>query len=390
MNTKLDKIQLDHNSYVSLHAQLHNTLRQLIISGRWENGERIPSETQLAQHLEISRSTVRIALQSIEVEGLITRVAGRGTFVCYDPTTALETRLIGFVTRSFHNEIHRTLLSSVETELRSAGHSLVFSKAQDNQEEVTVLSQLLTDNVRGVVLWANARTTTAQQEVLWSYQAQGVPIVFMDRVVDGVDADYVGSDNYGGTYTLVNHLIELGHRDIAYLSHDISNLYPIEERYRGYQAAMRQHNFPDAAVWKITSPNSDAFFETDLYDLLDQQIPHFNSQIQNLIEKAAPQPTALVCANDALAILAMRAVRHMGMTVPNDISIVGFDDITLAAYLDIPLTTVSQDAHEIGRRAAQILLERLDGFSGPSAHHVVPTKLQIRMSTTTPIEVKPS
>ncbi|MEO0561455.1 MAG: GntR family transcriptional regulator [Chloroflexota bacterium] len=387
MKTKLDAIHLDHDSYVSLHAQLHNTLRQLIISGRWENGERIPSETQLAQHLEISRSTVRIALQGIEVEGLITRVAGRGTFVSYDATSAIETRLVGFVTRSFHNEIHQTLLSSVETELRSEGYNIVFSKASNNQDEVEVLTQLLADNVRGVVLWANARTTPEQQEILRAYQDQGVPIVFIDRLVDGVEADYVGSDNYNGTYALVNHLIALGHRHIVYLSHNISNLYPIEERYRGYRASMSSRSLTPRDSWKITSPNSTAFFETDLSALLDSQTSHFNIQIQNLIESVTPAPTAIVCANDALAILAMRAVRRMGLTVPNDISIVGFDDISLAAYLDTPLTTASQDAHAIGTLAAKTLLERLDGVSTPVAHHLVPTKLQIRMSTTTPIEV---
>ena len=81
MPEKLDKIRLDHNSYISLHVQLHNQLRRLIVSGRWQFGERIPTEMQLARHLDISRTTVRIATQRLEVEGLIKRTAGRGTFV---------------------------------------------------------------------------------------------------------------------------------------------------------------------------------------------------------------------------------------------------------------------------------------------------------------------
>ncbi|MYE25949.1 MAG: winged helix-turn-helix transcriptional regulator, partial [Chloroflexi bacterium] len=69
MPEKLDKIRLDHNSYISLHVQLHNQLRRLIVSGRWRNGERIPTEMQLSRHLDISRTTVRIATQRLEVEG---------------------------------------------------------------------------------------------------------------------------------------------------------------------------------------------------------------------------------------------------------------------------------------------------------------------------------
>lgn len=387
MQTKLSAIQLDHDSYIALHVQLHNALRQLILAGRWQQGERIPSETQLAQHLQISRTTVRIALQRAEVEGLITRAAGRGTFVTYNADTRLDTRFIGFVTRSFHNEIHRTLLSSVEAELRTGGYSVVFSKAGSSQDEVAVLRQMHGDKVKGVILWANARVTPAQRMALEAFTTQNIPIVFIDRLVDGIEGDFVGSDNFGGTYALIEHLVELGHEHIVYLSHSIANLYPIEERYRGYHAAMNAHNRTIYPIWKLNSPNANEFFETDLFQLLDQQRPHFNTQIAKMLESAAPRPTALVCANDAIAIIAMRAVRELGLKVPEDISIVGFDDISLAAYLDTPLTTISQDAHAIGQQAANILLERLDGTSRKPGHHVVPTKLQIRMSTTTPIEV---
>lgn len=387
VNDKLTAITLDHDSYVALHVQLHNALRQFIVSGRWQHGDRIPSETRLAQHLQISRTTVRIALQRAEMEGLVTRAAGRGTFVSYDAQARPETRLVGFVTRSFHNEIHRTLLSSAETELRTEGYSVVFSKARNNQDEVEVLAQLLNDNVKGVILWANARTTPEQRNILHQYQARGVPVVFLDRLVDGIDGDYVGSDNFGGTLALVNHLVELGHRRIVYLSHNISNLYPIEERHRGYRAAMAAHGLTASDIWKINSPNASEFFETDLFELLEQQVPHYNAQVQQRIEGASPRPTAIVCANDALAMITMRAVRQLGITVPDDISIVGFDDISLTAFLDVPLTTASQDAHAIGTLAAKTLLERLDGVSRPTAHHLVPTKLQIRMSTTTPIEI---
>src|SRR5436190_17185710 len=83
---KVADIVISHGSVVSLHAQLHNQLRQVILSGRWPHGSRIPSETQLAEYLKLSRSTVRLALQRAEIEGLIERTAGRGTFVAYIPS----------------------------------------------------------------------------------------------------------------------------------------------------------------------------------------------------------------------------------------------------------------------------------------------------------------
>ncbi len=121
MHEKLEQIRLDHNSYISLHVQLHSQLRRSIVSGRWQDGERIPTETLLSRHLDISRTTVRIALQRIEVEGLIKRTAGRGTFVSYQPNDHSNNRTIGYVTCSFHNEIHTNILSSAQTELRANG-----------------------------------------------------------------------------------------------------------------------------------------------------------------------------------------------------------------------------------------------------------------------------
>lgn len=387
MKTKLSALKLDHDSYIALHVQLHNALRQLIVSGRWQNGERIPSEPQLANHLNISRTTVRIAFQKAEVEGLITRAAGRGTFVSYEASEHTNTRFIGYVTRSFHNEIHRVLLSSVETELRSEGYNVIFSNARSNAEEVDVLEQLLNDKVSGLILWANANVTDGQRDILQEYQARDIPIVFIDRLVDSIDSDYVGSDNFGGTYALMHHLVELGHERIVYLTHSIKNLYPVDERYRGYRAAIEEHNLHRYDIWKINSPHANEFFETDLFQLLDEQNSNLNTQIIQLMEKVDPKPTAIACVNDAVGIITMRALRQMGLNVPNDVSVVGFDDISLAAHMDVPLTTASQNAHAIGERAAQTLLERLDGLNNPPAHHTVPTRLQIRMSTTTPIEV---
>src|SRR5258707_15373155 len=103
---KVTDITISQNSVISLHVQLHNQLRQLILSGRWPHAVRIPSESQLAEHLKVSRSTVRLALQQAEIEGLIERIAGRGTFVAYVPTKGRKSHLIAFVTCGFDAENH--------------------------------------------------------------------------------------------------------------------------------------------------------------------------------------------------------------------------------------------------------------------------------------------
>ena len=385
MPEKLDKIRLDHNSYISLHVQLHNQLRRLIVSRRWQFGERIPTEMQLARHLDISRTTVRIALQRLEVEGLIKRTAGRGTFVVYQPQDHTANRTIGYLTCSFHNEIHTNILNSAQTELRSAGYQVIFSNSRDRDDEARILQQLLDDEVTGLMLWANAKPSADTRSVLAEYDRREIPIVFMDRPIEGIRADYVASDNFGGSYDLVRLLIELGHRHIVHLMPNFDDLHPVNERRRGYVVALEEHGIKAYAPWKISPPGRHEFHETDIYSLVGSQSRQIIQQLERLTDVEGPMPTAIVCINDILAIITINALRNMGYGVPDDVSVVGFDDICMASYIGVPLTTTAQDAYELGKVASQMLLDRLAGGEMAPRFYTVPAQLRIRASTAAPL-----
>ncbi len=385
MPEKLDKIRLDHNSYISLHVQLHNQLRRLIVSGRWQFGERIPTEMQLSRHLDISRTTVRIATQRLEVEGLIKRTAGRGTFVVYRPQDRAANRSIGYLTCSFHNEIHTNILNSAQTELRSSGYQVIFSNSQDRDDEARILQQLLDDEVAGLMLWANAEPTEETFAILGAYERREIPIVFMDRPIEGIRADYVASDNFGGSYELVRHLIDLGHRHIVPLMPNFDDLHPVNERLRGYVTALKEHDLYAYDPWKISPPERHEFHETDIYSLVGSQSQQVIQQVESFTDGEGPMPTALVCTNDILAIIAISALSNMGYTVPDDVSVVGFDDISMASHIGVPLTTASQDTYELGKVASQMLLERLGGGDMAPRSYTVPTQLRIRSSTAAPL-----
>ena len=385
MRDKLAKIRLDHNSYISLHVQLHNQLRRLIVSRRWQPGERIPTETLLARHLDISRTTVRIALQRLEVEGMIKRAAGRGTFVAWQPQDPASSRSIGYITHSFHNEVHSIMLSSAETELRSAGCQVIFSNATAPAEEALILQQLLEDKVSGLIIWASACPAASAIETLKAYQRQAIPIIFIDRLIAGITADYVASDNFGGAYELTSHLVGLGHEHIVQLMPNIGGLRPIEERHRGYVAATSEHGLRAYAPWKIAPPERPEFHETDIYSLVGENSQQIIDQVVQLMNSAEHKPSAIACANDILAIITISALQEIGISVPDDVSVVGFDDISMASHIGVPLTTASQDAYEMGKLAAKILLERLQGDQSPARCYTVPTRLRIRASTAAPL-----
>ena len=385
MDDKLASIRLDHNSYMSLHVQLHSKLRRLIVSRRWRHGERIPTETLLARHLDISRTTVRIALQRLEVEGMIRRAAGRGTFVSWQPQDPANSRTIGYFTHSFHNEIHSAMLSSAETELRSAGYQVIFSNATALDEESMILEQMLEENIAGLMIWASACPTAATVATLQEYQSRAIPIVFIDRVIDGIQADYVASDNFGGAYELTSHLVALGHEQIVQLMPNIDGLRPIDERQRGYVAAASESGLTPMSPWKINPPERPEFHEPDIYSLAGEKSQQVIDQVVRLMTTVEPMPTAIACINDILAIITISALREIGISVPDDVSVAGFDDISMASHIGVPLTTVSQDAYEMGKSASQMLLGRLHGDNAPPRCYTVPTRLRIRASTAAPL-----
>lgn len=377
---KVTDISLAEDSFISLHVQLHNQLRQLIHSGRWPNASRIPSENELTSHLNISRSTVRLALQQAELEGLIERMAGRGTFVAYTPAKDRQRRLIAFVTGGIDAENHLLMLSGAEQEVRALDYQVVFSTAKNQEEEFHILERVEQDNIAGVLLWANALSTLSPTSALDRYKQVPVPIVLMDRKIPGFDCDCVTSDNYAGAKSLMRHFIDLGHRRIIFLTHDIFEIFPVMERYRAYCETLEEAGLPAIEPWVIGQHSVEISASYALQSSVDKKSLEIQ-QIKDYMLNAQPRPTAIFALNDWLAVLALRALKQLEIKIPDTLSIAGFDDIDLAMHLEVPLTTVAQNPFAIGKRAAQLLLNRLpSNFINPIVE-VIPTELRIRSST---------
>jgi DNA-binding LacI/PurR family transcriptional regulator len=186
-------------------------------------------------------------------------------------------------------------------------------------------------------------------------------VTMIDRTFPDVNWDYVASDNYTGGYTATQHLIELGHQSIAFLSCPVLDLLPVAERYRGYQAALQSAGLPLLQPWLIGETNREILslhalqaYRDKHHPLVEQIVTHLNDNPQ--------KATAIFAMNDNHALLAYKAAAIAELRVPDDISIVGYDDIDSASYLSTPLTTVAQDAFSIGKRAAEMVIERIEGW----------------------------
>jgi DNA-binding LacI/PurR family transcriptional regulator len=356
-------------------------MRQLVLSNRWPVGYRLPSETALQNQLKISRSTIRHALRNLEVEGLIERMPGRGTFVAPLPERNSLHRPIAFMVTDFERPMQRQLLSGAEGVTRAAGYPIFFCNSDsDPAEERRMLEQFQNDNVAGILLWPSI--ASGQSDYLAELTNQRVPpITMMDRTFDHIECDYVTSHNYQGGCSAVEHLVELGHEHIAFLSCNILGLRPIGERYRGYQDAMLRAGLKPSEAWIIGEPDMEIHSEFALEAYSENGSPLVD-EIAGLLNENKQRATAIFAINDNVALLTLKAAHNIGVRVPDELSIVGYDDLDIVSYLPTPLTTVAQDYYAIGKEAAKLLIERIEGcYDGPPRVAQLPTQLRARATT---------
>jgi LacI family transcriptional regulator len=184
----------------------------------------------------------------------------------------------------------------------------------------------------------------------------GAQLVFVDRPARFIDADAVVTDNLAGARAGVEHLLRAGHRRIALLG-DRPSVYTADERRRGYLAALADAGVAgDPALQRLGLVGSDAAA----------------AAARELLTGSDP-PTALFTAQNLVTIGAMRSLRELGLQ--HEIAVVGFDDVTLGEMVEPGVTVISQDPFALGRRAAELLFKRLQGFDGESELVVLPTEL---------------
>ncbi len=371
------KIKIDHNSTIPLHVQLLNELRHQILSGKAGPGSRLPSESEFQRDLEISRSTIRQALNNAETEGLIERVPGKGSFVKLSRIEkGTKNNLIGYITFDFHSEFQGQLLSGAESVTRQNGYRILFYNSNGNiEEENKLLDQLVADKVLGVLIWPAYSKDVSRRLFQLADQKQ-VPIVLMDRTFENLNNDYIVSDNYKGAYEAVSYLINMGHRKIVFLSRPILELLPIAERLRGYRQAMLDSGLEPFDPWIAGVDANERGYSFQVNGTVSREIEEIENKLRN-----ADRPTAVFAMNDLMALEVFKAARLIGLAIPGDLSVVGFDDMDIVSYFDVPLTTVHQDTFYMGKRAAELLIERIKGYSGVPRREVIPAYLRIRTST---------
>jgi LacI family transcriptional regulator len=278
-----------------------------------------------------------------------------------------RTNTVGLMVTDITNPFFTTLARGVEDMANEAGYTVIFCNTDESAvKEEKYLNVLLQKQVDGLLIVPSQNGVSTIQQI----QKHGTPVVVLDRRVQSLGVDTVRCDSVDGAYQLTRYLVSLGHNQIAVMSGAVG-VSTADDRVTGYRNAMEEVGAGIDACYIFRGD----FTPDSGYAMTKQAI--------NL----PLRPTALIAANNFITIGAMKALQEAGMDVPDDIALVGFDDLPPTMVTFPFFTVVSQPAYEMGTRAMKILLDQLVGKEMEMAQEVIlPTQLIIRRSSGHPIK----
>jgi LacI family transcriptional regulator len=324
---------------------------------------------QVAEHAKVSKATVSRVLNNDPsvADDLRLRVLKAMQDLGYQPNRAARrlrgtsSGVIGLVITDIQNPFFISVMQGVEDTAYANQTSILFcNTSEDLARQQMYLDVMQAERAAGLILVPTSNTSAKS---LTGLKLSRTPLVLLDRWIAGLEADIVQVDNVGGAQLAVRHFIDLGHDRIA-LVVGAPNLSTGRERQRGYRDCLMAAGLPiDESLIKTGNP-----YKEDGYRLT-----------RDLMLSAQP-PRAIVVGNSMMTLGALQALRELGVRIPDDVAIVGFDDLPWADELCPPLTAVSQPTYELGREAVHLLLRRLAEPDAPFRTLTLQTRLIVRES----------
>ena len=369
-----------------MYEQIYDDLYEQIQNKVYKDGDRVPSEKELAEMYNVSRITSKKALELLANEGLIVRKPGKGSFVKENATidkldlseknkqTRENPLLIGLVMTDFDYSYGTKILHGVEEAAREhACFPIIRRTLGLIENEVNAIKELVNLGVDGLIVFP-AQGEYFNEEIL-KLVINKFPIVLIDRHFKGIAPTSICTDNVAATKKAIQHLFELGHRQIGLLSPPPIDTTAIEERIDGFIDAHVENGVAiNQSLWitDITSTLPNAFTEENIRGDIEK-IKAFLQEHQEI--------TALFAVEYNIALLAKKAIEELGMRIPEDISIICFDGPNFPLQDVFTFTHLQQQEKEMGKKAVEFLMQMMEGET-PALRHLLEAKLIIGDSTT--------
>ena len=330
-------------------------IKSKILDGTFEPNKKIKSESELMQQFNVSRHTVRLALGELVSEGWLYKEQGSGTYVSdRSHLHKIETpqNNIAIITTYISDYIFPSIIRGAESELSREGYQVsLFSTHNDHENEKRILETIITQRFDGVIV-EPTKSSIANPNINYylNLESLGIPYLMINAYYDELEPVSLTVDDEKGGFLQTEHLIQLGHRNILgfFKTDDMQG----SRRMKGYLKAHRVYDVPIQPK-NIITYNTDEKF-TKPAEVLNEILEDKSEQV----------PTAIVCYNDELAIHLLNVLREKKLKIPEDMSIVGFDDSFLAEVTEVKLTTVKHPKSELGEQAAKMIMDMIRNEKG--------------------------
>ena len=355
-----NEIKLDITKPEPLYHLVKKKIVEMVRKGELKDGDRLPPEEEIARQNNISRGTVRMALEDLAREGIIKRYPKRGTFISLERTDVFIK--IGILSLTFPagrretDFYRRELWGGVEEGVVKEGISITFLNFEKEKE--------ILKGIDGVLFLVPLRS---QIEILNRIKEEGIPSIVVGAQIEGFN--YVAVDNEDGVEKGISHLVKLGHKKIGGIFSSL-DYFDSFYRYKGFLSTLKKFGLPVKKEWiKIIS-------EMEAEKWMDEA----EEKTEEILSER-DKPTAIFAGGGFLTIGAKRSIEKRGYKIPSDISLIGFDDFYLAKYLDPSLTVISQPVWEIGKIGVEKLVEIINNKQTQLYQNLLKPNLIIRKST---------
>jgi GntR family transcriptional regulator of arabinose operon len=355
------------------YQQIFDALAADIAAGKYAPGQKLPSEAALVRQFGTSRITVGRAVRELKEQGLVSRIAGSGTFIRSRPPKGGGNLLGLLIPDLGETEIFEPICRGMAGSPQATQHALLWgatdsAAATKEEQALSLCRQFIERKVSGVFFApleqaAGVDEPNQNQEIVSALDKAQIPLILLDRCImqfpERSRYDLVGINNRRAGYLATAHLIDNGCRRLLFIA-DLSATSTVAARISGFREAMVSHDLPvEPASVQCLARIANGALKRMMEDL---------------------RPDGFVCVNDRTAGRLMQALLALGYHIPDDLKMVGIDDVEYAKLLPVPLTTIHQPCREIGRAAMTAMLDRIEHPDMLTRDILLDCKLVVRQS----------
>ncbi len=340
-------MKIDLTNPKPLYLQIADDIRSLIRAGKLQVGEKLPSQSQLMKTYDVSSITIKKAISELVREGLIISRIGKGSFVARKTgyIDLSKHKTIGLVLSDLTSPFFSLIMKSFEAETFKNGYNLMLSNSSEQQaKEENLITHFKNIGVEGLIIASLSHTYRATPHIR-KLAEEKFPFIMVSYIEDE-DIPYVGTDHEAGACMATEHLIRLGYEKIGYVNAEEGNLLG-QIRERGYRKTLK----------KFGIPVNENFMDKFPFKMKDYESGY---KLGKEFFHKSDRPQALFFYNDLSALGFQQAVLEQGYKIPDDIAIIGFDNIEQGKYASVPLTTIHQPTDLIGQIAYQNLIAAIE------------------------------